>query len=159
MITLAIIGVLVGMAVAYSGEAHANVKSFAADLVGQADAARLRAVSTRRWNRIWFDYDAQRVVVEQSTTTGMAVPDDDEWEPVERTELPRVVHVASITQTSDVSTGNAVSDGDGIDDYLLFAPDGSSAARTVYLSEANGGAATRVVFYSATGTGYAKDGW
>ena len=160
MVVLAIIAILATVAIAYSGEHKGTSRSFADDLVAEADAARLRAISTRRWNRMWFDFTEEKVVVEESTTLGMAVPADDEWQVIEKLELPRMVHIAAITTTSDVDAGNDVTDGSGLDEVISFAPDGSSASRTIYLepSSAEGGE-QRVVFYRATGSGYRKDGW
>src|SRR5262249_41265278 len=109
--------------------------------------------------RLWFDTASNKVRHEQATVTGMAMPNDTEWIEVSRLDLPKVVAVEQINTTADINTGNAVSPGTGLDNYIMFAPDGSSVARTVYLETFDGHSPERVVIYRATGTAYVKDGW
>jgi prepilin-type N-terminal cleavage/methylation domain-containing protein len=159
MIVLAMIAILTAVAISYQGENRASIKGFAAQIAGEADAARLRATSTRKWQRITFDPDVHKVHLEQAVDTGMEMPADDGWIETGRLDLPQIVHVAAITTTADIDSGNAVTDGNGLDEALLFAPDGSSRARTVYLSTIGATVEIRIVVYRATGTAYVKDGW
>lgn len=159
MVVLAMIAILSALAVAYTGERRANLRGFATAIVGEADAARMRAMSTRRWQRISFDLDPDRyrMVTEQATTTGMGEPTD--WAEVSRYAIPQRFTVASIHTTADAEGGVDVTEGDGLDEYLLFAPDGSSVPRTVYLSTNNPMTYLRVVVYRATGSAYMKENW
>jgi len=160
LIVLAMIAILTGLAFSYAGESRAGLRGFAGSLVGECDAARLRAISARRWQRAHLDAEAHKIVVEQATVTGMAEPADDEWTTVARLDVPRNVVVASIATTANVVAGESVPDeGDGLDEYLYFKPDGSSLARTVYVRSFDTGGEMRVVIYRATGTATAKEAW
>ncbi len=159
MVVVAMIGILSYMAVAYTGESRANLKSFGGSVLAEADQAKMRALASRRWHRVRFDLDAYLVITDQATFTGMSEPADDEWTMVSQVPIPKKFHVQAITTTADVDVGNDPGDGDGIDEALLFAPDGSSAARTVYLSTVSPYTYVRVVVYRATGTAYLKEGW
>lgn len=160
MIVVAILGILAGITVAYTGEPRATVRGFAEAIAGEADTARLRAISSRRWHRVRFDFESRRVVTEQALFTGMEEPADDEWALVGRFEIPVGIEVHSIAETANVVAGDGLpGEGDGLDLALGFAPDGSSVARTVYLQNTNGRNGYRIVVYRATGTAYVKDTW
>ncbi len=159
MIVVAMIGILTAMAVAYSGEPRANLKGFATSIVGECDAAHMRAISSHRWQRIRFDTEAYEVITEQAAQVGMADPADDDWVAVGKSRFPKPFTVAAIHTTADTDTGNDVTDGDGLDEALLFAPDGSGLPRTVYLTTAKPLTNLRVLVYRATGTAFSKEGW
>jgi prepilin-type N-terminal cleavage/methylation domain-containing protein len=159
LITMAMIAILAGVAVSYTGESRANLRAFSEDLVGEADAARMRAVSSRRWNRLRFDADLRKVVVDQAIELGMAVPDDDGWQQVSTLAWPKSVKLVSITTTSDVDDGNEPVEDDGVDETITFAPDGAAVSRTIYLQSDDLRVMNRIVIYRATGTAYAKVGW
>jgi len=157
MVVLAMIAILSAMAVAYTGERRANLRGFAGSIVGEADAARLRALASRKWQRIGFDLDAGKMITEQATTTGMAEPDD--WTVQGVYAIPGRFTVASIHDSADANGGEDVIEGAGVDEYLMFAPDGSSVPRTIYLSSTQPFTYVRVVVYRATGTAYVKENW
>jgi len=159
MVVIAIIAIMTAMAISYTGEGRATVKGFAGEVAGECDASRLQAISSRKWQRLWFDTATNKVRHDQATVTGMAVPTASEWVEVSRLDLPKVVAVEQINTTADINTGNAVTSGNGLTNYLMFAPDGSSVARTVYLDTFDGHSPERIVVYRATGTAYVKDGW
>lgn len=158
MVAIAIMAILTMMAVSYHGEGRATVKGFAAQVAGESDAARLRAVATRKWQRMTFDTDLHKVHLEQATFTGMDVPADNEWVETGRLDLPQSIQLDEISLTADID-GGVTPDGTGLDEALMFAPDGSSRARTVYLSTVDATVHVRIVVYRATGTAYVKDGW
>src|SRR5689334_3748804 len=157
MVVVALIAILTALAVAYTGEARPNLKSFAGAVAGECDAARMRAIASRKWQRVWFDVDSELMVVDQATTTGMAEPTD--WVVMNTFKIPKQVHLASIHTTADAAGGVLVTDGDGLDEALAFAPDGSSVPRTVYLTTNPAKSWVRVVVYRATGTAYVKEAW
>jgi hypothetical protein len=158
MVGIAIIGIVIAMVVSYMGEPRANTKSFASTMVAEIDAARTRAISTRRWNRIGFDTTESKVIVEQSTTTGMGTPEDDEWERVSSLTVPKAITLYAATTTCDYVDGNEPSEGDGLDEYIVLKPDGTGTAFTLYLQSFDDHEA-RVYVYRATGTAYAKESW
>jgi Tfp pilus assembly protein FimT len=160
MVALVIIAVLSALAVSYAGEDRANLRGFSEQIVGEADSARLRALSSRRWHRITFDVEARRMRVWQGDVVGMELPDDDEWTETNRVEIPRAMFVHAIATTANVVAGEAIpDDGDGLGEALLFGPDGAGAARTVYLRSKDRSLRHRVVIYRATGTAIAKEAW
>ena len=160
LVVLAMIAILAGLAFSYAGESKAGLTGFAEQLVGECDAARLRAISTRRWQRMHFDDDDRKIVVEQATVTGMDQPDDDQWAMIAKLSVPVQVHFASIATAANVTAGEGVPDeGAGLDEYLYFEPDGAATPRTVYLETLDGRKQVRVVIYRATGTAYAKELW
>jgi prepilin-type N-terminal cleavage/methylation domain-containing protein len=162
LVVVAMIAILASVALTYAGERRPNLRAFAEQIVGEADSARLRAISSRRWQRMGFDGEARRVVVEQALWTGMERPDDDDdWVVVTRLEIPQSVVVAAIATSVNLVEGEAIpGEGDGLDEHLYFTPDGSGEPRTVYLRgiHARDGA-HRVVVYRATGTAFAKERW
>jgi prepilin-type N-terminal cleavage/methylation domain-containing protein len=160
MVVVAMIGVLTTIALAYTGEGRANLRGFSEQIVGESDSARLRAISSRRWMRIGFDLDARKVITEQATVTGMDLPADDEWTVVGKFDIPRNMTIMGIATTANVVAGEGIpAEGDGLTEYLMFAPDGAGEPRTVYLRGNDNRRALRVVVYRATGTAYVKEGW
>jgi len=158
MVVLAIIGVLTSLALVYAGERRANLNGLGSQLVGGFDAARLRAIASQRWQRARYDDDTRRLIFEQATTAGMEEPDD--WSQVEVLGISRPLELAAIATTANVATGVDVPDeGDGLDEELRFAPDGSAVPRTVYLSAGDGQSRLRVVIYRVTGTAVVKEQW
>lgn len=159
LVVIALIGILAGLAIAYTGERRASVRGFAESVVGNADAARLRAISTRRWHRVRFD-GVNKLVVEQGDPVGMTMPEDDAWTMIEMSTVPRQVTVHSIATTANIDSGEGVpAEGEGLDEVLLFAPDGSSAARTLYLTDTQNRNVARVIVYRVTGTATARSSW
>lgn len=160
MVVVVMIGIVATIALQYTGERRANLRGFASEIIGEADSARLRAASGRRWMRIGFDVDAEQARVEQANVSGMEVPADDGWTVVRTFTIPKTVVVASIATTANVTAGDGIpAEGDGLTEYLMFSPDGGSAARTVYLTDLQKRNSMRIVVYRATGSAYAKEGW
>lgn len=156
------IAVLAAVAFSYTGESAANVRGFAEQIVGEADSARLRAISSRRWQRMRFDLETRKVVVEQATIAGMERPtSDDDWAQVSKLDLPRAIDLHAIATTSNLVAGEGLpGEDEGLAESLYFGPDGAGEPRTVYVHSATAGRnAWRVVVYRATGTAVAKEGW
>src|SRR4051812_30147693 len=103
MVVVAMIGILTALAVAYSGEARPNLKGFATSVVGECDAARLRALASRKWQRVRFDADDNLMITEQAELTGMADPDD--WVLMNQYKIPTQFHVVSLHDTADADGG------------------------------------------------------
>lgn len=159
LVVIALVGILTSLAIAYTGERKASVRSSAEALIGVADSARLRAISTRRWHRIRFD-GVNKLVTEQGDPVGMVMPEDEAWTEIESLTLPNSVELYGIATTANVTAGEGVPDeGEGLDETLLFSPDGSSVARTLYFQSVDGRNAGRVVMYRVTGTAYYRGSW
>jgi prepilin-type N-terminal cleavage/methylation domain-containing protein len=157
MVVLAIIGVLGTVAWSLPTEDKATARGVAEQLVSEAETARMRAVSSRRWHRITMT--ASGAVVQASTTTGMTAP--TAWSQVGVITMPkRVTIVALATRTQAVASAVEPAAGDGLATaQLVFGPDGSSAARTVYISDVRGRGRYRVGIYGATGSARVFEGW
>jgi prepilin-type N-terminal cleavage/methylation domain-containing protein len=157
MVVLAILGVLATIAFGSPTEDRALARGYAEQVVGEIDTARMRAIASRRWRRI-VAFETG-ISVEASTTVGMGRPTGwyrEMWAPTPR----RIRIVALETTTRATSSGVTPGDGAGLtSDVLLFAPDGSSAARTLYLADIVNRARYRVGVYGATGSARVFDGW
>ena len=107
-----------------------------------------------------YDAETKKVVIDQATITGMDLPADDEWATVQQLGIPATVELVAVATAANVIAGEGVpEEGDGLDDYLYFAPDGSAEPRTVYVRTTDGRQKMRIVIYRATGTAYAKEDW
>lgn len=160
LVVVAIIAILAGLALAYAGETRANTRGFAEQLVSALDNARMRAISSRKWQRVNFDFEEHRVESWQALEAGMAEPEDEtDYGIVGKFELPRYVTVDAITETADVEPDLHPGTGQGVDLSFEFLPDGSARARTAYLIGSDNRTTYRVLVYRATGTAYVKEGW
>ncbi len=159
LVVIALVGILTSIGIAYTGESGASVRTFAESVVGTADSARLRAISTRRWHRLRFD-GVDKLVLEQGDPVGMTMPEDDAWNEIESVTVPRSVEISSIATTANVEAGEGIpAEGEGLTEVLLFAPDGSSVPRTLYLSSRDQRSIARVIIYRVTGSAYARGAW
>ncbi len=155
MVAMAILGVLLSLAVASTGQRRAGVRSFADRLSGECETARLRAMSTRRWHRVLVN--DRGVYVDQATTTGMTAP--TAYEQIAAIGAPTQVQIVAVATTTAINPGAARADGDGFDQEIRFAPDGSSSSRTVWLSDRRRASVYRVAVYGATGQARVYEGW
>jgi prepilin-type N-terminal cleavage/methylation domain-containing protein len=155
MIAMAILGVLLSLAVVSNGQERMGARSFAERLSGECETARMRAMSTRRWHRVLVS--DRGVYVDQATTTGMIAP--TAFEQIAAIGAPSQVQIVALATTTAIDPGAARADGDGFDQELRFAPDGSSISRTVWVSDRRRRAVYRVAIYGATGQARVFEGW
>lgn len=157
MVVIAIIGVLTTLAVSAQAEDRATARGYAELVVGELDATRMRAIASRRWHRVVATTGG--LSIEASTTVGMATPTG--WYRERWAAAPTGIQVVALEAvTRAASSGVEPAPGDGFaTQVLLFAPDGSSAARTLYLADRRMRARYRVAVYRATGTARVFDGW
>jgi prepilin-type N-terminal cleavage/methylation domain-containing protein len=155
-VVVAIIGVLATIAVGADPEDQATSDGFAEQLVSDLDQIRLRAMATRRWHRLTF---GERLgELDEATTTGMATP--TAYETVFQITPPRRILIDSLLGSTQVDpTGDSPGTGNGYDLEILFAPDGTSTARTIYISDVRGRSRARVAIFGATGMARAYSGW
>ena len=157
MVVIAIIGVLTSLAVGSTTEDRATARGYAEQVVGELDTTRMRAIASRRWHRVVVAKNG--VAIEAATTTGMVAPTD--WSRVMWAPSPRRIQIVALEATTRAtSAGVEPADGAGLDTHvLLFAPDGSSASRTLYVADNTKRARYRVGVYRATGSARVFDGW
>jgi prepilin-type N-terminal cleavage/methylation domain-containing protein len=155
-VVVAIIGVLATLAVSVDPEDQATSDGFADQLVADLDQVRLRAMATRRWQRLTFE--ERRVLLDESTTLGMVAP--TAYETIGQITLPRRLLVDSLLDGTQVDpTGDSPGTGNGYELEVLFAPDGSGTGRTIYISDVRGKSRARVAIFAATGLARAYTGW
>jgi hypothetical protein len=149
--------VLTSIAVGSSTEDRATARGYAEQVVGELDTTRMRAIASRRWHRVITAKNG--VAIEASNTLGMATPTS--WYRVMWVPTPRRIQIVALeTTTRATSSGVEPVDGSGLDSHvLLFAPDGSSASRTLYVADNTRRAKYRVGVYRATGSARVFDGW
>ena len=155
MVVIALIGVLVGIAVAASNEGRAGSRGFADQLSGELETVRMRALATRRWHRVTLSSNG--AAVEQASTTGMARATAWEW--IGGVTAPRTVRVVAMASSTILAGGAAPADGDGLTEEILFSPDGSSVPRTVWVSDRKDRAPFRLALFAATGHIRVYEGW
>lgn len=152
---LALIGVMTAIAFAYAGERRAGARGFADQVSGELESARLRALSTRRWHRVTVTPAA--MVIEQATTAGMVAPVAYEW--VGGVTAPSNVRIVAMATTTLVTSIGAPADGDGLTEEIRFAPDGSSVARTLWISDRRDRAPFRIALFGSSGRARVYEGW
>jgi prepilin-type N-terminal cleavage/methylation domain-containing protein len=156
MVVIAIIGVLTTVATWMPTEDKATARGFAEQVVGEIDMIRMRAIASRRWHRVVLT--SRAAFVDVGDTTGMAMPTT--WTQVRVVQAPRRIEVVALDTVTRSASGANPATGVGLtDQVLLFAPDGSSAPRTVYLADTRRAARYRVAIYRVTGTARVYDGW
>jgi prepilin-type N-terminal cleavage/methylation domain-containing protein len=155
-VVIAIIGIMATIAVSADSEDEAASDAFADQLVAELDTVRLRAMATRKWQRLTF---TDKVVnLDEATTTGMIPPTG--YETVAVINAPNRILIDSVDDTTQVDpTGSSPGAGVGYDLEVLFAPDGSGTAATIYLNDVSGRSQSRVAIFGATGMGRAYRGW
>ena len=155
-VVVAIIGIMATLAVSADSEDEAASESFADQLVSELDQVRLRAMATRRWQRLTF---GEKIVhLDEATTTGMIAPTD--YETVAVINAPHRILIDAVDDTTHVDpAGASPGTGAGYDLEVLFAPDGSGTAATIFIHDVSGRSQSRVAVFGATGLARAYRGW
>lgn len=154
-VAMVLVGILTMIAFGYTGERRGGVRAFADQLSGEIESVRLRALSTRRWHRIILD--ARGATVEQATTVGMVAP--TAYAVVGEVTAPSAVRIVALTTSTVVTSGAAPAEGSGFTEELRFAPDGSSLARTLWVSDPNDRSPYRIAVFGSTGRARVYEGW
>jgi prepilin-type N-terminal cleavage/methylation domain-containing protein len=156
LVVVALIGIVTALAFAsMSTSSYAGtVQGYGDQVVNTMETARLRAISSRRWQRVEFSGDY--ATVWQSTTTGMAPA--TAWEQIEVLSTPQHVTIASTAANTHVAVGSPPAEGAGLPGAIDFAPDGTAQSFTVFLKD-NDDVHHRVIVYRATGTAVLLTGW
>ena len=158
MVVLTIVGVLMAAAVVSYQNSPASVHGYAEQVSGELDGARLRAVASKRWQRV--EIQAAQVSVWEATTEGMATPVG--WQLLRTVFAPAKVSVVSMSdQTHAVPNSSVPAPGAGMTNAAVeFRPDGAAAAAaTIFIGDARDVSHVRVAVYRATGSAYVFNDW
>lgn len=170
MVVVAIIAVLAGLMFGIAPRPYdANAGVIAEQVNATFIFARTRAVSTRKVHQVEFttateDSQTYQVVnVWAAQATGMAVPASPPtgyWQLVDSKRVPKGVLVWSAEPSAVTTTGATPAQGTNLDYTVLFKPDGSATASTIYLTDRSGSPRYhRVLVYHVTGSSYAREVW
>lgn len=158
MVVVAIVGVLSALSfflvksTSYAG----TPRGFTEQIAAVADTARLRAVATRKWQRL--EFLADRVEHWEADLDGMGPPNN--WVLMRTIFVPRNVEIAAVSTRTHLVPNDAVPGyGVGLGDGVQFAPDGAGQAGTVFIGDTFGKLKSRAAFYRATGSVYVFEGW
>jgi prepilin-type N-terminal cleavage/methylation domain-containing protein len=157
MVAMVIIGILAGLAVAKLRKRsyNAGAYAFSQKLYGELEDMRMRAVSTRRHQRLTVSADS--VLHEEGVQQGMTTPTT--WQTVRIVDAPSGVQIAAMDTTAHVTEGSSVpSVGTGLGGTFTFKPDGSASTGTIFVWETSGQAKARVLTY-ITGATYVYTDW
>jgi len=156
MTVVAVVAVLAMLATDVFGEDDETVDGATSTITTELVNARLRAMADQHWQRLVVA--GTTLSLQEGNSTGMVAPTT--WTQTYATTVPSVVQVVAIGPTSAYdSTGAAPAAGTGLASGITFAPDGSSVARTVYVSDLQGQGNERVVVFPTTGVVLTRQGW
>jgi hypothetical protein len=139
---------------------------FARQILSELEDMRLRAMGTRRWQRLVID--SQEVRHEESTTTGMALP--GAWNTVRSLIPNQLVQVCGVEAVLRTDPGGSGCQG-SVPAEIVFAPDGTvrdsagayGSAATIYVDSTEATDSTtqqyRITMYRATGMALLFEGF
>jgi prepilin-type N-terminal cleavage/methylation domain-containing protein len=158
MVVVVIIAIISALVIGVQSRTYgASAQSVADQAVNDANLARMRAVSTRRWHRL--EVTSNQIKLWQSSVTGLTTPTT--WQLVQTTNFP--TGGATIWDGSTTVYYNAgvasVSQNTAVDFLIDFSPDGSSTGGTLFVTDNKGVRKWRVILYKSTGTAYDRESW
>jgi prepilin-type N-terminal cleavage/methylation domain-containing protein len=158
MVVVAIVGLLGGSAVLFvkPRSYSASAQGYAQEIAALCDSVRQRAVASRTYQKL--EVQGDEVLHWQGATSGMTPPDD--WSLVGTTPVPKDVVIASTSARTHTNPDDSVPlAGVGLPAEIDFAPDGTSIAATIFVTDSTEELKARVAIYRATGSAYAYYGW
>jgi prepilin-type N-terminal cleavage/methylation domain-containing protein len=164
MVVVAIIAVLAGLMFGVAPRPYdANAQVIADQVNATFIYARTRAISTRKVHKVSFYTsadDEQIVQVYAAPSTGMTYT-GSAWQTIEVKRVPKSAIIWSAETSAVTSTGETPVQDDNLPyDGVLFKPDGSATASTIYITDRNGTPRYyRVLVYHTTGSSYAREIW
>ncbi len=170
MVVVGIIAVLAGLMFGIAPRPYDANAGVIADQVNSTFIfARTRAVSTRKVHRVEFTsatengQDFQVVNVWVASTRGMAIPaspPSNYWQLVESKRVPKSAIIWSAEPNAVTTAGANPAQDTDLDYAVLFMPDGSATASTIYITDRTGAPRKhRVLVYHVTGSSYAREAW
>lgn len=158
MVVVAIIAIISALVIGVNSRTYgAGAQSVADQVTSDANLARMRAVSTRRWHRL--EVTSNMLKLWQSSVTGLSTPTT--WQLVQTTNFPTGgATVWDVSGTVYYNAGVAsISQNTSVDYNIDFSPDGSSTGGTVFVTDNKGAHKWRVILYKSTGTAYDRESW
>ena len=167
MVVVAIIAVLAGLMFGVAPRPYdANAQVIAEQVNSTFIFARTRAVSTRKVHKVQFYTSAageQIAEIVAAQDTGMAIPATPPtgyWQTVEIKRVPKSAIIWAAAASAVTTTGATPAQDDNLPYDVVFKPDGSASASTIYITDRNGAPRYyRVLVYHATGSSYAREVW
>jgi prepilin-type N-terminal cleavage/methylation domain-containing protein len=158
MVVVAIIGILAAVAgvTIKKSSMGAGAFGFSNKVGSELEEMRLRAVASRRWQRMIVDTHV--VAREEATTEGLVTP--VAWRPLRTLGTPRDVEIASTSPRTHIMPNDGVpAPGANLPISITFSPDGSGQAVTLFVRETNGSNSTRIAVYRTTAASYVYRYW
>jgi prepilin-type N-terminal cleavage/methylation domain-containing protein len=155
VVTLALVGVLTTLAVSSPASRLQSTRGFAHAVAAELESARLRALTSRRWQAITLT--DRTLEVAQASTTGQAAPTG--WVGIERLTAPAGVRIVAAQAATVTTDQGPRAPGVGLDIELRFSPDGTSHGRTLWVADQRGRGVHRIAVYGATGHARVSEGW
>jgi prepilin-type N-terminal cleavage/methylation domain-containing protein len=167
MVVVAIIAVLAGLMFGVAPRPYdANAQVIAEQVNSTFIYARTRAVSTRKVHKASFYTSAegeQILEILAAQSTGMAIPATPPtgyWQTVEVKRVPKSAIIWSAETSAVTTTGASPAQDFNLPYDVVFKPDGSATASTIYITDrASSPRYYRVLVYHATGSSYAREVW
>jgi prepilin-type N-terminal cleavage/methylation domain-containing protein len=171
MVVIAIVGVLVSILFAWSGQPWgANPKTMADELSATLNQCKMRAVSTRHWHRCvltpqaltMYEWSATGMTAPTGTLCTSGQPPPACFQYVQNFPIPVPVTAWSATTTvctASPCTGAPTAQTTSLSFNFDFRPDGSSTGGTAFVSDQTGTTKSNIVVYRTTGASYAQTGW
>jgi prepilin-type N-terminal cleavage/methylation domain-containing protein len=166
MVVLTIIAILSALVISVQPRTYgASAESVANQIVSFANIGKMRAVSTRHYQRL--EITPTSATLWQWSELGMTVPAGScTTSPVSHCwQLVQTMSFGSKSTVWDTSTtvyataGASVSQNGTLDSYFDFKPDGSSTGGTIFVTDMNGAKRWRVLIYRVTGSSYTRETW
>jgi prepilin-type N-terminal cleavage/methylation domain-containing protein len=171
MVVVAIIAILsvVFIGLRASTVGGATPESVSNQIVSSMGLSRMRAVSSRAWQRVVVT-PSQLTLQEAWTVAGggsggtmqlgLATPCATCWKDYQYFVMPdKVVTVWNAQTAVDITGGATPTQNLGLSFNVDFKPDGSSTGGTLFVSDNAKFKQYRVLIYKATGASYARTGW
>ena len=155
IVSIAILGVIATIAISADSEDTATTSASADHVSSELEGVRLRAMATRRWHRVTVD--DRGGVIDEATTTGMIAP--TAYQQINQFSLPRQSVVYAASSSTAIADGASPSDGENLPIEILFGPDGSASAATIFLANRKGGSPIRIAVFASTGYARTYEGW
>ena len=164
MVVVGIIAVLAGLMFGIAPRPYdANAQVIADQVNATFIYARTRAISTRKVHKVSFytSVDGEQIVqIYAAPATGMTYTGGS-WNTIEVKRVPKSAIIWSVATSAVTSTGASPTQDDNLPyDGVLFKPDGSATASTIYITDRSGSPRYyRVLVYHTTGSSYARETW
>jgi prepilin-type N-terminal cleavage/methylation domain-containing protein len=166
MVVVAIISVLSGFMISVSARTYgASAESVSNDLVAAANLAKMRAVSSRHYQRLevtptkvhMWEWSDPGITPPSGTCT--TSPVSHCWQLVQTVQIQGTNKVYDASGTVYAASGTSVASNGSLDFMIDFKPDGSSTGATLFVGDKVAARRWRVLVYKATSSAYSREIW